>query len=235
MRAGWLGDEYKSGVIWPEPAVVTPGEHVGAPPSDATVLFDGTNLDQWNDGGNWKVADGIATADRSGITTKEKFGDCQFHIEWATPEKVEGSGQGRGNSGIYFMGRYELQILDSFNNPTYVDGQAGSVYKQHPPLVNASRKPGEWQTYDVIFEAPRFDEAGNVVKPTKITAFHNGVLVQNHFELTGSTEYDKPPAYSKHGEKGPIHLQYHGNPMRFRNIWVREFKDIVGTKPAPKS
>ncbi len=231
-NAGWLGDEYKSGVVWPEPKVVeTPAN---APPSDAKVLFDGTELTQWHEGDKWKIANGVATAARSGISTKEQFGDCQFHIEWATPEEVKGSGQGRGNSGIYFMGRYEVQILDSYQNPTYFDGQAGSVYKQHPPLVNASRKPGEWQTYDIVFEAPKFDESGKVIKPAIITAFHNGVLVQNHFELTGSTEYDKPPAYTNHGPKGPIHLQFHGNPVRFRNIWIREIPEMIGTKPEKK-
>ncbi|MFM7110669.1 MAG: DUF1080 domain-containing protein [Planctomycetota bacterium] len=222
--------EYKSGINWPEPKVVTPGTHVGAP-SDAIVLFDGKDLSAWKNGDKWIVADGVATAAKTGISTKESFGDCQLHIEWATPGKVEGKGQGRGNSGVYFMGRYELQVLDSFENPTYFDGQAGAIYKQFPPLVNASRKPGEWQAYDIIFTAPRFDSAGKLTSPAHITALHNGVLIQNHAELKGGTFFDKPPSYAAHPPKGPIDLQYHGNPMRFRNIWVREIKPLV---PAAK-
>ncbi|OWK40451.1 3-keto-disaccharide hydrolase [Fimbriiglobus ruber] len=224
--------EYKSGIVWPEPAVVTPGETPGAPPSDAVVLFDGKDLSKWNKGDNWVIADGIATSAKSDIQTKDSFGDCQFHLEFATPEKVSGSGQGRGNSGIYFMGRYEVQILDSFNNPTYFDGQCASIYKQTPPMVNASRKPGEWQVYDILFEAPRFGEEDKVTKPAAVTVFHNGVAVQNHFELIGGTYYDRPAAYSKHPEKQPITLQFHGNPVRFRNIWIRDIKPLVGTKPA---
>lgn len=218
--------EYKSGIKWPEPKVVTPGANGGAP-SDAIVLFDGKDLSAWKNGDKWIVADGVATAAKTGISTKESFGDCQLHIEWATPAKVEGQGQGRGNSGVYFMGRYELQVLDSFQNPTYFDGQAGSIYKQFPPLVNASRKPGEWQAYDVIFTAPRFDTAGKLTSPAYITALHNGVLVQNHSELKGGTYFDRPPSYSAHPPKGSIDLQYHGNPMRFRNIWVRELKPLT--------
>jgi len=224
--------EYKSGIVWPEPKVVTPGAEPGAPPSDAIVLFDGKSLDKWKGGESWKIADGIATASRNGINTKDSFGDVQFHIEFATPEKVEGSGQGRGNSGVYFMEKYEVQILDSYQNPTYFDGQCASIYKQTPPMVNASRKPGEWQTYDIAFEVPHFNDDGTVKKPAVVTVFHNGVLVQNHFELLGGTFYERPPAYIKHAEKAPIHIQYHGNPMRFRNIWVREIAPIVGTKKA---
>lgn len=219
----WAEDihEWKSGIEWPEPAVVNPGP-VGGPPSDAIVLFDGKDLSQWQDGEKWQIADGAATSAGGGITTKQSFGSCQLHLEFATPEVVTGESQGRGNSGVYLMNKYELQILDSFENKTYFDGQAGSIYKQHPPLVNACRKPGEWQTYDVIFEAPQFDADGKVTKPACVTVLHNGVLVQNHFELLGSTFYHQPPVYEAHPEKGPLHLQFHGNPVRFRNIWIRE-------------
>lgn len=218
--------EYKSGINWPEPKVVTPGDQGGAP-SDAIVLFDGKDLSAWKNGDKWIVADGVATAAKTGISTKESFGDCQLHIEWATPAKIEGKGQGRGNSGVYFMGRYELQVLDSHQNPTYFDGQAGSIYKQFPPLVNASRKPGEWQAYDAIFAAPRFDADGKLASPASLTVLHNGVLIQNHSELKGGTYFDRPPSYKAHPPKGPIELQYHGNPMRFRNIWIREIKPLA--------
>lgn len=226
---GAFVDEYNSGIIWPEPKVIDPGP-VGGPPSDAIVLFDGKDLSKWRNGENWEIKDGVATAQRSGITTRDSFGDCQLHIEWASPAEVTGSGQGRGNSGVYMMNRYEVQILDSYDNKTYFDGQAASIYKQHPPMVNASRKPGEWQSYDILFTAPRFDDQKKLVSPAFITILHNGVVVQNHFELQGGTFYEKPPAYEAHGPKGPIQLQFHNNPVRFRNIWVREIADIVGTK-----
>ena len=158
--------------------------------------------------------------------SKAEFGDCQVHIEWATAEQVSGSGQGRSNSGVFLMGRYELQVLDSYDNPTYFDGQCGAIYKQHPPLVNASRKPGQWQSYDIIWTAPRFAEDGKLASPAFITVLHNGVLIQNHFQLEGDTPYNRPPAYERHADKGPIRLQYHGNPVKFRNIWVREVKEL---------
>lgn len=220
-------EEWVSGKIWEEPPIVTPGEGCGAPPSDAIILFDGKDLSQWEGGENWKVENGYAISQKSGITTKEQFGDCQLHLEFATPEVIEGSGQGRGNSGVYLMGRYEVQILDSYENKTYFDGQCAAIYKQHPPLVNASRKPGEWQTYDIIFTGPRFDEAGNLLKPAYVTVIHNGVVVQNHFEIEGSTAWHMPPKYEPHGEKGPIHLQFHGNPVKFRNIWIREIRELT--------
>jgi hypothetical protein len=213
--------EYKSGKVWPRPVVVTPGDN-NAPPSDAIVLFDGKNLDAWVDGDQWAVADGVATVKKTGIKTKQEFGDCQLHIEWASPAEVKGEGQGRGNSGIFFMDRYELQVLDSYENETYYDGQAGSIYKQWPPLVNACRKPGEWQTYDVIFNAPRFNDDGTVLKPGTMTVLQNGIVVQNHAEILGSTAWHKPPEYEKHPAKAPIGLQHHGNPVRYRNIWIRE-------------
>jgi hypothetical protein len=225
--------EYKSGVIWPEPKVIDAGP-VGGPPSDAIVLFDGKDLSKWKNGNNWEIKDGVATAKKSEIETKEGFGSCQLHVEFATPEKIEGSGQGRGNSGIYLMGKYEVQILDSYNNKTYFDGQCASIYKQTPPMVNASRKPGEWQSYDIIFDAPQFAEDGKVTKPGYVTVLHNGVLVQNHFELHGGTFYDRPAAYTKHPDKLPLHIQFHGNPVKFRNIWIREITPIVGKKPEPK-
>jgi hypothetical protein len=221
--------EYVSGIVWPEPAIVTPGTNNG-PPSDAIVLFDGKDLSKWTGGENWIIKDGYATAAKAGITTKDSFGDCQVHVEWAAPAEVKGSSQGRGNSGVYMMGKYEVQILDSYDNKTYFDGQCASIYKQHPPLVNANRKPGEWQTYDIIWEAPRFGADGKLAKPAVVTVLQNGIVVQNHFELLGGTFYDQPPAYTPHPPKGPIHLQFHGNPVRFRNIWVREVKEIVGKK-----
>lgn len=214
-------DEYKSGIDWPIPEVVTPGEEDRLPPSDAIVLFDGTDLSQWEGGEKWIIKDGYAEVRGGGIRTKQGFGDCQLHIEWASPEKVEGKGQGRGNSGVYLMSRYEIQVLDSYQNETYPDGQAGALYKQQPPLVNACRKPGEWQTYDIIFTAPRF-ENGKLKTPGYITVFHNGVLIQNHTEIQGSTAWHKPPEYTAHAEKLPISLQNHGDAVRYRNIWIRE-------------
>lgn len=217
-----IAGEWKSGKVWPEPPVVSPGKTDDAPPSDAIVLFGGEDLSAWNNGEKWEVADGVATVRGANIETKQEFGDCQIHIEWMSPEEVKGSGQGRGNSGIFLMGRYEIQILDSYENETYFDGQAASVYKQNPPLVNACRKPGEWQSFDIVFTAPKYED-GKVVEPAYVTVFHNGVLVQNHFALEGSTAWHKPPEYDKdHPTKAPIRLQNHGNPVKYRNIWIRE-------------
>lgn len=213
--------EYVSGIKWAEPKVVTPGTN-GSPPSDAIVLFDGKSLSQWEGGDKWIIENGYAITNEVGITTKEGFGSCQLHVEFATPSEVKGDGQGRGNSGIYLMGLYEVQLLDSYENKTYFDGQCGSIYKQFPPMVNVSRKPGEWQAYDIVFDAPKFDDQGKLTKPAYLTVFQNGVLVQNHSELLGGTFYDKPPAYTAHGDKLPIHLQFHGNTVRYRNIWLRE-------------
>ena len=236
--AAWWVDEYKSGIVWPEPPVVDPGpavERPANPPSDAIVLFGGENLDAWEDGDRWQVEEGVATAAEGSITTKQDFGDCQLHVEFATPEKLEGTGQGRGNSGIYLMDRYEVQVLDSVDNPTYFDGQCGSIYKQQPPMVNASRKPGQWQTYDILFTAPRFLDDGTLKTPGYVTVLHNGVMVHNHFELQGSTSYTEPPKYSKHADREPIRIQFHGNPVRFRNIWLREnVQPLVGLKPDPQ-
>lgn len=225
-------DQGQSGPPATEPKVVDPGP-VGGPPSDAIVLFDGRDLSQWSgaDGGDakWLVKDEVMTVvpGTGNLATKQAFGDIQLHIEWATPAEVIGEGQGRGNSGVFLMGRYEVQILDSYNNKTYYDGQAAAIYKQYAPLVNASRRPGEWQTYDIIFHAPAFDAQGKVTKRARVTVLHNGVLVQDHVEIMGTTSlkggpiHDKPPEYSKHPDKVPLILQNHRNPVRFRNIWVR--------------
>src|SRR5262245_2642342 len=225
--------EYKSGIVWPEPAVVTPGTD-NSPPSDAVVLFDGKDLSKWAGGEKWIVKDGYAIPNKGDIKTKDKFGDCQLHLEFATPAEVKGRGQGRGNSGVFLMDHYEVQIVDSNGNKTYFEGQCGSVYKQHPPLVNACRKPGEWQTYDIVFEAPRFDASGKATRPGYVTVLQNGVVVQNHFELQGGTYYEQPAHYEAHAPKEPIRLQDHGNPVRIRNIWVRELKEIEGMKPDKK-
>lgn len=222
--------EWKSGIEWQEPPVVTPGATNDGAPSDAVVLFDGTNLDQWDGGEKWRIEEGYAIPQEGGIQTKESFGDVQLHIEWSAPTEIRGEGQGRGNSGIYFMGQYEVQVLDSFENPTYFDGQAASIYKQTPPMANAMRKPGEWNTYEVFFTAPRFKGNGEVEKPAYVTVLHNGVLALNHFELLGATSYTEAPKYTPHAEKLPISLQFHGDPVRFRNIWVRELKPPVGKR-----
>ncbi|MBL7743549.1 MAG: DUF1080 domain-containing protein [Chitinophagaceae bacterium] len=215
--------------IWsPVPRVVTPGKTSADAPSDAVILFrNKKDTANWmQDNGKsfaWKAEDSLMTVTSAGaIRTKQSFGDCQLHIEWRTPAEVKGSGQGRGNSGIFLMSRYELQVLDSYNNPTYSNGQAGSIYKQHIPLVNACRPPGEWQSYDILFTAPQFYADGSVKSPARITVFQNGILVQNNVELIGGTRYIGIARYEKHEEKAPILLQDHGNPVSFRNIWIRE-------------
>ncbi len=206
-----------------EPRVVD----AGPPPSDAIVLFDGKDLSQWesDNGGKpkWDIKDGAMVMNGTGgIHTKQAFGDCQLHVEWATPAEVSGEGQGRGNSGIFLQGRYEIQVLDSWKNPTYFNGMAGSVYAEYPPLVNVSRKPGEWQSYDIIYHAPRFDDKGLVLKPATVTILQNGVLVQDNSEIKGRTAIKPPHTYEKHRPKEPLSLQDHGNPVKFRNIWIRE-------------
>lgn len=232
MGAGglWAFEEWKSGIVWEEPPVITPGKDAAfnAPPSDAIVLFDGKNMDAWNHGEKWTLQDGYGIAG-SVVSTKQKFGDCQLHLEFATPEKVSGEGQGRGNNGVLIMGKYELQILDSFKNKTYFDGQCGSIYKQHPPLVNVCRGPGEWQSYDVVFTAPRFNTDGTLQSPARMTVLQNGTLIQNNFELLGATSWDAAPAYHAHGLRESLALAYHGNPVRFRNIWIR---DLLPQGPA---
>lgn len=218
----------------PAPRVVTPGQSAlsgDKPPSDAIVLFDGKDLSQWTDkkGGapKWKVANGyFETVPHQGpIQTKRPFGDCQLHIEWATPNPPDGKDQERGNSGIYLMNNYELQVLDSYQAKTYSDGQAASVYGQYPPLVNASLPPGKFQTYDIVFHGPRFDTAGKLAEAATITVLHNGVLVQDHVTLTGPTAHGARPAYKQHAAKLPLSLQDHNHPVRYRNVWIRELED----------
>lgn len=208
---------------WPEPKVITPGT-AGAAPSDAVVLFDGRDLSRWrgpNGEARWKVADGSVEVNGTGnLFTKQEFGDCQLHVEWTVPAVINGNDQGRGNSGVYFQGRYEIQVLDSFNNKTYPDGQAGAFYSQRPPLVNAARPPGEWQTYDIIFRAPILGDDGKSVTPGSLTVLHNGVLIQDHVPVKAPTVAAAFNDVSPSG-KGPLMLQDHGNPVRFRNIWIR--------------
>ena len=219
----------KSTEVWePIPKMVNPGKQDNLPPSDAIILFDGKDLNEWStskgEPAKWKVSDNsmIVVKGTGGIQTKKSFGDCQLHVEWKTPSVVEGEGQGRGNSGVFLMGNYEVQVLDSYNNRTYSNGQAGSIYKQYVPLVNASRPPGVWQSYDIIFKAPRFNADGSLQSPGYFTVLHNGVLIQDHVELKGTTVHSGLPTYTKHAAKEPITLQDHGNPVEFRNIWVRE-------------
>jgi hypothetical protein len=222
----------------PQPRIVDPGtastqDAPGRPPADAVVLFDGKDLSKWRDEkGNptgWKLENGAMVVPPAGtpnggtIYSRDEFGDCQLHVEWSAPTQVKGDSQGRGNSGVFLFGRYEIQVLDSYNNKTYPDGQASAIYGQYPPLVNASRKPGEWQAYDILFTAPRFKD-GQLVKPAFATVLHNGVAVHNHVELLGPMSHRQLPKYTPHGEKGPISFQDHGNPVRFRSVWVRELK-----------
>ncbi|MBO9151944.1 DUF1080 domain-containing protein [Chitinophaga sp. GCM10012297] len=215
--------------VWePVPAVITPGTATNTAPSDAIVLFDGKDLSKWvSDKGDgeapWTIQDGAMTVvpRKGGIHTKESFEDFQLHIEWRSPSVVKGTSQGRGNSGIFLQSNYELQVLDNYDNKTYVNGQAGSIYKQAIPLVNACKKPGEWQTYDVIWTAPRFNDDGSLKSPARITVLHNGVLVQNNTELKGKTEYIGQPKYVKHGAL-PLALQDHGDLVSYRNIWIRK-------------
>jgi hypothetical protein len=221
------GGKWKAGdMARPRPPVISPAAAPGAAPGDAIVLFDGKDLGQWkgaerpgstNDAPRWKVRDGYfeVVPGTGAITTRDKFGDCQLHVEWATPAEVSGNGQGRGNSGLFMSGHAEVQILDSYDNDTYADGQAAALYNRYPPMVNASRKPGEWQSYDLIYIAPRLDDQGKVTEPARYTVFHNGVLVHHNMEVPGSAV------------ECPITLQEHKNPIRFRNVWVRLLK------PAP--
>lgn len=225
----------------PQPKVVKPGEQFSQkanPPADAIVLFDGKDFSKWqgrNGEVKWKLENGYMETTKTGvIRTKDEFGDFQLHLEFATPEKVEGKGQGRGNNGLNIFGRYEIQILDSYENETYADGGASAIYGQYPPLVNASRPPGEWQTYDLIFEGPRWDESGKLVKKATVTLLHNGVLVHHKRELHGGTNHKQIMEYKKHPEKGPIQLYEHGNPVRFRNIWLREIGSQDDSKAAQK-
>jgi len=218
----------------PQPPTVVPGtfstqDNPGKPPGDATVLFDGNDLSAWvgMDGNptKWIVRDGYMECVKGSgyVRTLQNFGDCQFHVEWATPVPAQGTGQGRGNSGVFFgREQYEIQVLDSYQNVTYADGSAGSVYGQYSPLVNVTRPPGEWQVYDIVYTAPRFEPDGKLCSKARLTVFHNGVLIQNNVELTGPTSWLERAPYKAHPERMPISLQDHGNPVRYRNIWVRE-------------
>lgn len=223
----------------PQPRVVTPKPYdaeAAKAPEGAIVLFDGTDatVGNWTATNGqptkWKLVDGALESVRGAgyIQSKQQFGSCQLHIEFATPKVAKGNGQGRGNSGVFLMGQYEVQVLDSYENTTYPDGQCGALYGRAKPLVNASRKPGEWQTFDITFHRPRFDEKGNVTRRAKFHVYHNGELIHDHVELSGGTGWRGPHSiseYQKHGVKGPIQMQDHGNPVRFRNIWVRELED----------
>jgi hypothetical protein len=238
-QSGGRGKPQDTEVWEPVPKIVTPGANNVVPPSDAIVLFDGKNLDEWvlardKSPAQWFVADGVMTVNKArgigNIETRRTFRNFQLHIEWEIPKNITGTDQARGNSGVFLASTgpgddgYELQILDSYNNKTYVNGQAGSIYKQGIPLANPSRKPGEWQSYDVIWMAPVFTSDGSLKTPAYATVFFNGVLVQNHFELKGQTVFIGQPSYKKY-DKAPIKLQAHGDrsePISFRNIWVRE-------------
>jgi len=218
----------------PLPKVVTPGKQFSQKadaPSDAVVLFDGKDFSKWQSGNGgevkWKIENGyMEVVPKTGIIrTKDKFGDFQLHLEFATPEQVVGNGQGRGNNGVNIYGQYEIQVLDSYNNPTYADGGASALYGQYPPLVNASRPPGEWQTYDIVFEGPKWDSSGKNTRKASVTVLHNGVVVHNKTEAFGPTTHRNFGNYDKPGRtSGPIELYEHGNPVRFRNIWIREVK-----------
>lgn len=220
----------------PQPTIVTPGtestqDSAGRPPSDAVVLFDGKDLSNWRTAGGepakWKVESGyMEIAPRTGqILTRQSFGDCQLHVEWRAPVPPKGESQERGNSGVFLMGKYEIQVLDCYNNKTYPDGQASAVYGQYPPLVNASRPPGQWQTYDIIFHRPHFDSNGTVVRPARVTVLHNNILVQDNVQIMGPTAHMQRPPYVAHPDKLPLSLQDHGDPVRYRNIWIRELAE----------
>jgi hypothetical protein len=225
----WLAHDMQR----PRPPVVTPGKLSlpAAPPSDAVIVFDGSDLSKWRDaeGGEakWRVRDGyMESVPNSGyVFTADKFGDVQLHVEWATPVPANGRGQARGNSGVFLMGLYEVQVLDSYENDTYPDGQAAAIYGQHPPLVNACLPPGEWQCFDIVFRRPRFRDDGSVAVPGRITVLHNGVLVQDDVQLWGPTAWLQHHPYTRHDDKRPISLQDHGNPVRYRNIWLRELPE----------
>ncbi|MDN3670971.1 DUF1080 domain-containing protein [Echinicola jeungdonensis] len=213
----------------PQPRVVKPGEKDHLPPSDAIVLFDGSNLVHWKsnktgENPEWIIQDGIVTVNpgSGNLETKESYGDVQIHLEWRAPSEIKGEGQGRGNSGLLIMGKYEVQILDSYQNRTYSNGQAASIYKEYMPLVNAMRSPQKWNTYDVFFTAPRFNSDGILMKPAYLTVIHNGVLVHNHREIKGVTAYIGVHQYKPHPAELPFQLQDHGNRVSFRNIWVRK-------------
>jgi hypothetical protein len=218
----------------PQPVVVTPGT-AQAPPSDATVLIgERDDLSAWQmvtDGSpaTWSMKSGVVETGKGMIRTKAEFTDFQLHVEFATPSEVKGDSQGRGNSGVFLLGKFEIQVLDSYRNPTYPDGQASAMYGQYPPLVNASRRPGEWQAYDIVFTAPRFSASGAVDKPAVVTVLHNGVVVHNATPFWGPTAHRKIDSYTPDNVKGPLALQDHGNPIRYRNVWIRPLRSYDQT------
>ena len=230
--------EWVSPIEWPRPRVVDPGPAAAGPapvPADAIVLL-GKDLSAWNGADTWKVEDGVATVGKGRITTRQAFGDCHLHVEFRTPAPAAGKGQGRGNSGVFLMGKYEIQVLDSFEDGTdgpltYPDGQCGALYKQQPPAVNACRRPGEWQTYDILFTRPRFAADGSLGAPGRVSVLHNGVAIHSDTVIKGTTYYHAPPTYERHDDALPIELQDHGNPLQFRNIWVRPFEPV---QPRPQ-
>ena len=245
MAAGWFGD-LPATARWrqhdmrrPLPPVAEPaaGSPASTAPKDAVVLFDGKNLDSWQaiEGGRagWKVQDGYleVVPGQGSIRTKAEFGDVQLHIEWAAPDPAVGKGQDRGNSGIFLMGQFEIQVIDSYKADTYADGVVGAIYGQYPPLFNAARPPGQWQTYDIAFRRPRFDQSGKLLAPARLTVFLNGILVQNNEEPWGQTSWLEPTAYDPAVSRGPIELQDHHHPVRFRNIWLRDLPE----RPAPSA
>jgi hypothetical protein len=236
LSTGWKQHDWDRA----RPKVINPGENKlpSSVPSDAIVLFDGSSLDKWRaaDGSpaTWVIKDGVMESVPGGgyIYTKEGFGDVQLHVEWASPARVEGTSQGRGNSGVFLQGLFEVQVLDSYENITYADGQAGAIYGQYPPLVNASRKPGEWQSYDIIFRRPHYDDSGKLSQPARMTVLHNGVLVQDSVRPLGPTSWLQHHPYVKSAEKLPLSFQDHGNPVRYRNVWLRELPTETIEQPA---
>ena len=234
---GWKAHDLER----PQPQVVTPGASSNEAPNDAVILLGGEKLTGWSDENGkptkWKYADGVLESVKKAgfIYTVEKFGDCQLHLEFATPTNVKGDGQGRGNSGVFFYdGDFEVQVLDNFENETYADGTVGALYGQHPPLVNAARGPGEWQTYDILFRRPRFNEDGTLKSPARLTVLLNGILVQDAAELYGPTVWLQVGEYKNKGDAARISLQDHGNPVRYRNIWVRRLAETPPVPPTPR-
>jgi hypothetical protein len=225
----WLPNDTRR----PLPSVVTPAAQPGGAPSDATILFDGKNLNAWEgeDGqpAPWRVEDGdmVVVPGAGDIRTRQGFGDCQLHVEWMEPSPAKGNDQSRGNSGVMLMSLYEIQVLDMWRNKTYADGEVGAIYGQYPPLVGAWRKPGEWQTYDIVFRRPRFDASGHLISPAHITVFQNGILVQDDTQPTGPTAFHDRPPYMPGPDRLPLTLQDHGSPVRYRNIWVRELPALA--------
>ncbi len=229
--------EWRMAIEWPRPKVVDPGPAPAEPapiPSDAIVLFDGRDMSAWNNAEQWKVADGVVTVGKGTVATKQAFGDCQIHLEFRMPSPPKGKGQGRGNSGVFLMGHYEIQVLDSYADGTdgpltYPDGQCGALYKQQPPAVNACRAPGEWQTYDILFTRPRFTADGLVETPGRVSVIHNGLAIHSDTVIKGSTQWHVPAGYEPHADALPISLQDHGNPVEYRNIWIRPIEPVLPT------